>query len=107
MKTVKDKRPIKQNAIHSSGRYQESFEKRNELMNMLAPYAVSEYQLRSLHNPAKGTVKFNDKASDKSHVVKFFVSQDKNEIFKYKGRLYNGSRMNSDTKKKVLRLMEE
>jgi hypothetical protein len=104
---VKSNHPIRQNAIYSAGRHKESFEKRNELMNMLAPYSISEYQLRSLHNPAKGTVKFNDKASDKSHVVKFFVSQDKNEIFKYKDRLYNGSRMNSDTKKKVLRLMEE
>jgi hypothetical protein len=104
---VKSNHPIRQNAIYSAGRHKESFEKRNELMNMLAPYSISEYQLRSLHNPAKGTVKFNDKASDKSHVVKFFVSRDRNQIFKYKGRLYNALAMKARDKKKILELMEE
>lgn len=107
MKKVKDSHPIKQNDIPSSGRHRESFEKRNELMNMLKPYSISEYQLRSLHNPAKGTVKFRETGPDKSHVVKFFVQNDKSKIFKYRGRLYNAALMNSETKKKILRLMEE
>ena len=100
-------RPIKQNSIHSSGKHRESFEKRAELMNLLGLYAVSEGQLRSLHNPSKGTVKFNDNAPDKSHVVKLFVPQDKSKIFKYKGRLYNAARMKVSDKKKILELMED
>jgi len=71
-------------------------------MDLLKPYGISRYQLIALHNPAKGKMKF----SDKEHIVLFYVSYNKDKVFKYKGRLYDASRMTVAKRNQIARLME-
>jgi hypothetical protein len=90
------------------GKHKESLEKRSKLMDLLKPYGISVYQLKSLHNPAKGkmTMRFYQDASSESHVVPFYVSYDKTKVFKYKGRLYDASKMTVAKRSQIMRMMK-
>jgi hypothetical protein len=86
-----------------TGKYKESYERRAKLMNMLKPYGISRYQLTSLHNPAKGKMRFGEK----EHTVPFYVSFDRTNVFKYRGRFYDASRMPASKRSQIIKLMKE
>jgi hypothetical protein len=100
--------PTKKNThANLRGKHKASLDKRTKLLNLLKPHEVSRYQLQSKHNPDKTKVRmiFGDNEGE-SHVVPFYVRRDNAKIFKYRGRLYDASKMTANVKKKILRLME-
>jgi len=89
-----------------TGKYKESYEKRAKLMNMLKPYGISRYQLQALHNPSKETVKMHKARSGETHIVPLYVSFNNTKVFKYRGRLYDASKMPASKRSQIMRMMQ-
>ncbi len=89
------------------GKYREEFDSRTQVLNLLRPYAVYKSQLYGKHNPSKKGVPmgFGRQTKDSEHIVKYYVGMDKSKLFKYRGRLYDASRMPASVRNKIAKLM--
>lgn len=79
------------------GKYKPEFEQRRSIDDALAPYQVGQHQINSQVNPAlPPNMGFGANAPDNEHVVDNYVPFDKTNVFQYKGKLYDASKIPED-----------